>query len=48
MISNINDFISLAIIIIIVIVLLFIVIRNFVKSRISKQIQEEIDYYKEW
>ncbi len=48
MISSLNDFISLAIMVIIVLVVLITLLRGFIKARISKQIQEEIEYYKEW
>jgi uncharacterized membrane protein YjfL (UPF0719 family) len=48
MISSFNDFISFAMMVIIVLVIVVSFVRLFIKHRISKQIQEENEYYKEW
>lgn len=48
MISNINDFLSIALIGLIVVFSLLASIKALFKSKIQKQMQEEIDYYKEW
>ncbi len=48
MISSFNDFISITMMVLIVLVIVVSFLRLFIKHRISKQIQEEIEYYREW
>jgi len=48
MIENLNDMISIAVLVIILLVILYANFRLSMHHRQRKLIQEEIDYYKEW
>jgi hypothetical protein len=48
MIENINDMVSLAMIVILFLGFGYLILRDFIHHRRRKVMEEEIEYYKEW